>query len=289
MPRGVPKSKGAMRKGLSPKTFQGLNKKRMEKKSGGFGKRLKLEGGQPVPVQFLTKPDRFMEFEIHNFQEEGRWEFVPCAGDGCPLCAEESDERSSTRYRFCCNVYNLKERKVQILEGPKDLAGRIFYRFERKPVSFLKKAFELTKFPTSPVTYDVALADEATVTTKSLKPYDLEEYVREEMERYYGTSDIPSTDAIEDDEDDDEVEDDEDFDTEEVAEDSDDSDDEDEEDEDEDDDDDDDEDEDEEEEEEEEDDEDEDEEDDDDDDFDFDDDEDEKPAKKAKGKKSKKK
>jgi hypothetical protein len=220
----VSTSKPATRKGLTVKTFKGLSKKRMESKaSKNFGKRLNIKQGDTIPVQFLQLPDDFLEYEMHSFQEGGRWVYVPCIGDDCPLCADESQQLSKTSYRFSCNVYNLKEKKVQILEGPKDLASRIFYRYERGSAKFLKRTFEITKFPTQPVSYDVAIADEPTVKTAGLKLLDLDEYIVEEAKRYYGDEvpavsalEAPADDDIDDDadlEDDDTLEDEEDEDT----------------------------------------------------------------------------
>lgn len=203
----MPARKSAAKKsgGLSPKTFGGLNKKRMEKKQSGGGRRVQLRQGDTLPVQFLGKPDNedaFIEFEIHNFQEDGRWYYVPCAGDDCPLCQDDDDKRRRTSYRFATNVWDHKEGKVKILEGPKDLAGRIFYRFERAPEKFLKRVWEVSKFPTTPVSYSLDLAEEKAVSLAKQKAMDLEDYLVKEMEAYYG-EDMPSASALDDDDDDD--------------------------------------------------------------------------------------
>lgn len=202
MPRTKAATKSAKR-GLSVKTFKGLNKKRMEQKSNkNFGKRLILGDGDTVPVQFLMKPDDFLEFEQHQWQEGGRWNFVPCLGDDCPLCDSESDAQKKTTYRFVCCVYNLADKKVQVVEGPKDLAGRIFYRYERKPASFLKTTFELTRFPTKPTTYACDRGDDDAVRTSGMKLIDLDEYVDEEAKRYYG-DELPTASALDADDEDD--------------------------------------------------------------------------------------
>jgi hypothetical protein len=179
--------KPAKKKGLSPKTFRGLNKKRIEKSGGqGGGRRVILKAGNTVPIQFLEKPEDMTEFEVHVFQEDGRWEFVPCAGDGCPLCDDENERKSKTSYRFCTNVYNLKDRKVQILEGPKDLAGRVFYRYERAPRKFMGRSYDVTRFEGSPVSYDVSVGEDDPVQIRGLKLHNLDEYILDEMKRYYG-------------------------------------------------------------------------------------------------------
>lgn len=196
------KSATKAKKGLSPKMFKGLDKKRIEKKGGGAGKRLVLDKNKTLPIQFLTKPEEFIEYEIHVFQEDGRWEFIPCAGDACPLCVDDDSDRAKTSYRFACNVYNLKDKKVQILEGPKDLAGRIFYRYERKPKQFLKRTFELTKFGGPPVTYDFQAGEDDPVQLSGLKAHSLEEYLKDEMKRYFGEDlEAVTSSSLEDDDD----------------------------------------------------------------------------------------
>lgn len=200
-------------KGLSPAIFGGLDKKRIESKGGGnYGLRVVLKQGDTAPVQFLGDPDDqgcFIEYEIHGFKEDGNWQFVPCAGDDCPLCSDEDDQRRRTSYRFAAVVYNLKEKKVQILEGPKDLAQRIYYRFSRRPSAFLGRVYDVTKFPTTPVTYAVDRGDDDPVAASRLEKLerpDLEKYVASEMERYYGTMEIPKSSALDDEEDDEEEE-----------------------------------------------------------------------------------
>lgn len=175
--------------GLSPQTFGGLSKKRMKKKSNpNAGMRIPLKKGESVLVQFLTDPDDpegFREFEQHTFQEDGRWQFVPYSPNA-PLAEDDNDSKRSTSYRFVAVVYDLKERKVRVLEGPKDLAQRIFYRYEKRPEKFRKRVFEVTKFPTQPVSYQVDMAEERPVNTSKMEPVDLEEYLIGEMKRYYG-------------------------------------------------------------------------------------------------------
>jgi len=165
------------------------------KQSKNFGKRVNLKQGDTIPVQFLQLPDEFIEYEMHSFQENGRWTYVPCVGDNCPMCADESQAISRTSYRFAANVFNLKEKKVQILEGPKDLASRIFYRYERGEAKFLKRTFEITKFPTQPVSYDVSIGEEPAVKTTSLTLHDLDDYIVEEAKRYYG-DELPEVSAL---------------------------------------------------------------------------------------------
>ena len=84
MAKKTDKKKGS-KKGLSVKTYSGLNKKRYEQKGGG-GNRVILKPGETVALQFLHEPDSFVEFDMHRFKEGGNWSYVPCLGDDCPLC-----------------------------------------------------------------------------------------------------------------------------------------------------------------------------------------------------------
>lgn len=180
-------------KGLSPRTFKGLNKKRMEKKGGNFN-RIVLKQGDTKTVQFLDGIEEFLEYENHAFKDGSRWQYVPCAGDDCPLCADEDHEVSKTGYRFCANVYSFEDKKVLILEGPKDLAGRVAGRYERvakKGGSWTKLTWDVSKLPTTPVSYDVERADDRPVRLDGLERHDLEEYVTGEMVRYFG-DDMPT-------------------------------------------------------------------------------------------------
>lgn len=173
------------RGGLSVKTYSGLNEKRMQQKSGG--NRVVIEKGSTIPVQFLQKVSEFVEFDQHSWQEGGQWWYVPCTGDEtCEPCQSEDEKKRKKGYKFLANVFNLKERKVQILEGPKTLATQIFYKYQRKPVAFLKRVYDITKFPTNPISYNFELAEEQAVKTAGLKLLDLNDYLDSQLDRYYG-------------------------------------------------------------------------------------------------------
>lgn len=196
-------AKAKAKKGLSAKFAKGLNKKKIKQK--GTGKVLFIKKGSTVPVQFLQTPEDFIEYEVHSWQEGGDWIYVPCTGKGCPQCGDEEEKYNKKAYRMATNIYNLENKQVQILQGPKDLAGRILYRYERKPASFLKRVFDVTKFDGNPVTYQFELAEEKPASTKGLKLHDLEKYLEEELVRFYG-DDVPSPEDLEDDDDDTEEE-----------------------------------------------------------------------------------
>jgi hypothetical protein len=207
----MPRRTSARRAGLSPKTSKGLTKKRIERKAAGSGKRVVFGNEDPtVTVQFLQSPDDFTEFEIHSFQEDGRWWFVPCAGDGCPLDDAEGEQQRRTSYRFAANVWNSKLNKVQVLEGPKTLAQQIFYRYQRKPSVFLKRVYDVTKFQTQPVSYNFELAEEDPISVRGKRPFDLDEYLVEEMKGYYGDDLELAAATLSDDDMDDDVDDDDD-------------------------------------------------------------------------------
>jgi hypothetical protein len=205
----VVKKKAKSSKGLTVKTFKGLNKKRMESRGTG-GKRVIMRKGDTIVVQFLQEPPEFLEFEQHVWQEDNQWHYVPCADDGCPLCEHEDGDISKTSYRFVANVYNVKEKRVQILDGPKDLAGRIYAKYERKPALFKRRVYDVTKLPTNPVSYDVDIAEEDAVNTKRLELLDLNEALVDELKRYYGddlTSVTSGATALDDDDDEDDEDD----------------------------------------------------------------------------------
>lgn len=212
-------SKSKKGTGLRPKTFNGMNKKRFgQQASGGFRNRLPLKKGTTRSVMFLHKPDpdseHYEEYDVHAFQENGRWKFVPCAEDGCPLCDADDEKMRRTSYRFCTNVYDLETKKVMILEGGSNLATVIHAKFARKPAKFLKRCWDLTMFPTQPVTFGCDISEEDAVPSSVLnkvKEHDLLEYIMGEMKAYYG-EDLDNVDLSRtslDDDDDDEDEDDE--------------------------------------------------------------------------------
>ena len=187
----------AKKKGLTVQTFNGLNKSRMEKKSSGFGSRLQLKPGETTGVQFLSKPEDFTEFETHSWSDGSRWNFVPCAGDECPLCMDEDSDKRKKSYRFACLVYSFRDKAVKVLEGPKDLAGRIFFRYERKPAMFTKRTYEITKLATTPVSYDFAVGEDDLMSAVTLKTasakVSVDEYLELELKAFYG-NDLPVAD-----------------------------------------------------------------------------------------------
>src|SRR5688572_15129141 len=103
-----------------------MKKKELEQ-GGGFGNTAYIKKGDTLPVQFYHEPDDFLTFKEHQWDEDRKWFFVPCLGDDCPLCDDESENRSRVAYQFAAQVYNIKEKKAQVLKGGKDLGGRIYF------------------------------------------------------------------------------------------------------------------------------------------------------------------
>jgi hypothetical protein len=205
------------KKGMSVKTFGGMSKKRMTSSGGGGNpNRLPLKKGKTITVQFAQTPDEALEYDIHVFQENGRWQFVPCMGEdnGCPLCASEIDKVRGTSYHFAINVYNLEAKRMQVLEGGKDLATRIYAKFERNKDRFTKRTFDITMFDTKPVTFEVDTGEEAPIKgLANMDLVDLQEYLDQQIKDYHGEDEGGRT-ALDDDDEDDDIDDDDDFDDE---------------------------------------------------------------------------
>jgi hypothetical protein len=176
--------------GLTAKTFKGLDKKRMKKRSGGGGDRVKVEDDKPNTVQFYVAPDEFEEFEQHGWQSGGNWNFVPCAGEGCPLCTNEDEKIRKTSYRFCAPVFDHKQKKSLILEGPQTMASIIFRRYEacerRRAGSFLRKVWDVTRFSGTPTTFDCEESESTAKNPNGLpERLDPAKYIQAQMDRYY--------------------------------------------------------------------------------------------------------
>jgi len=193
------KKEPARKGGISPRTFGGLSKERYTKKTG-TGQRLQMAQGDTRTVQFvadISDEKLWKEIDQHQFQDGGKWKYVPCLadddGNGCPLCDDEDPEVKKVHYRFFTVVYSFKDKAYVIMEGPKDLSGRIAFRYEGlkkkgKEKLFIKKTFDVSKLKTTPVSYDVESGDD---DAKKLDPKqfpDLDEYLDATAKSYYGDS-----------------------------------------------------------------------------------------------------
>jgi hypothetical protein len=192
MAKSKGKAKGRGGGGLSVAIGGGLNKKNYAKKGSG-GDRLVLKQGDTATVQFVAgcdDSDHWKEISQHQFQDKGRWNYVPCLGDDCPLCEDDDRDVSKVTYRFFTNVYSMKDKKIVILEGPKDLSGRIARKWEgaekKKPGLFLKRTYDVSKLATTPVSYDVEIGEDNTKKIDMKGCIDLDAYIRSEAARYYG-------------------------------------------------------------------------------------------------------
>lgn len=181
--------------GLSVRTFGGLNEDNYTAGTG-FGDRLKFEKkGKAYPVQFVAGIDdssQWIEFWQHQFRDGKSWAYVPCLEDNCPLCADDDDEVKKRRYRFVTNVLDLKDKKMKILEGPKDLSSRIARRWESKKKAkkkggkpFLEQVYGLVQNDTQPVTYDVEVLDDKAVKINLKDCYDLQAYIDSAAQRFF--------------------------------------------------------------------------------------------------------
>lgn len=184
----------------TPVVSRGMNKKDLAQ-GAGFGDTAYIKKGDTIPVQFFQDPDSFLVYREHQWEEDRKWFFVPCIGDGCVLCDDESNDKAKTSYQWAAQVYNLKEKKVQVLKGGKDLGNRIMFRYERKPTMFVKRVLEITKFATSPITHQVDVGEDKPLDLSKKKPIDLEEWRQKQLKAYYG-DEIPTADDLDDDDDD---------------------------------------------------------------------------------------
>lgn len=187
----------AKNRGLTARTYSGLNKDRMKKGTGG--NRCQFKVGENVTVQFLDTPAEMVEYDEHVFNDGG-WKYVPCIGKGCPLCEDEDSDVRKIGYKMLANVYNFKTQKVEVLSGPKTLAGRIFSRYDSeakrakskgKKNQFLNKTWQIDKLDQVPVSYDIDQGDKDAIQLGSKhKKFDLNEYINGDLQRYYG-EDMP--------------------------------------------------------------------------------------------------
>lgn len=193
--------KGSATKGMVPTHRTGMKKKELEQGGGKMGDTAYIKKGGTLPVQFLQTPDEFLVYQEHSWQEDGKWHFVPCLGEDCPLCEDESDDRRKRGYQWACNVFNHQLKKVQVFKGGKDLGNRIYTKHEKKPTMFTKRVWEVTKFATSPITFEVGISeDDKPIDVSEQKLIDLEEWLTKEVSDFYG-EDEPTASSLDENED----------------------------------------------------------------------------------------
>lgn len=186
--RTGPKNKGEAKK-LSAKIYSGLSAERLAKKSGG--NRLIINKKNPTKtVQLLDEIEEMKEYDMHSFREGRGWVYVPCAGEECPLCDDEDDEVSSIAYRAAANVWSFDDNAVLVLEGGKEIFGKIGRRIEKakqKKKDIRKTTLEISRIEGDRVSYDVDSGDEDPIDFKPLlkKRHDLDAFVNDQIARYY--------------------------------------------------------------------------------------------------------
>jgi len=197
----------------------GLNEKALKKrqaKAGGSLK-LKLEEGKTKTIQFCFLPtdkDGFKEIEIHQWKEDRKtYHTVPCLGeDICPLCDDDDDDISKTRFQFVTCVYDFKEKQYRIFQAGTLAAGVIALRFKKfkkadTPKKFLKRAWDITRIPGEFKAPDIVLSDRDAKKLDTEKFIDPAKWIEDQVRAYYG-DEIPSPgSSLEDDDDDDDDED----------------------------------------------------------------------------------
>lgn len=204
MPRAKKKRK------LEPSVVTGMSKEFLAQNTGQ-GNRVVFDKEDPtVTIQFFKTPNKFTIYKNHSFQEDG-WKYVPCAGENCPCCEHEDEDVRKTSPRFVTNVYNHRSKKVQLLEGPKTLGAMIHYRWAKRgpkaKANFLKTVFDITRYPTQPVTYGLDRSDDDVIVIAGKKLEDELQYLKNLQVAYYGDSMDVDPDAISDDDDETEEED----------------------------------------------------------------------------------
>jgi hypothetical protein len=181
-------------KGLTPKSFGGLSKSRSASGGSSFPRVKFTDKDSSFSLQFfgnIEDESAFKEFEQHQWREK-YWNYVACLGDNCPLCDDEDEDVSKQHYRFVAVVYNHDAKQVQILEGPGTLAQRIIMKAEKRPESFVKRVWDITRLDTTPTSYDVDQSDERPVNLRSKAALDLQAYIDESASRYFGKNAVSS-------------------------------------------------------------------------------------------------
>lgn len=175
---------GIFRRGIDEKALE-----QRAKASKTSGNRLGIGKGETKKVQFYGAPDAdspyWMEFPQHVWMENGRWQFVPCAGeDECDICQDEDDKKAKTSNGFACAVWSFPDKAPKVLTGPQGLLVRIIYRWRRAEDRFAKRVWEVTRFNQDKTEYDVSQAEERPISLQSHPAIDLEKYLLGEIARY---------------------------------------------------------------------------------------------------------
>jgi hypothetical protein len=167
---------------------KGVTERSTKKGTGGATQIFKQ--GESVLDQFACTPKDFMEYDEHQFREGGKWWYVPCKMEAfgeCELCDDEDTEKAKKHYKFLAPVWDHKAKKLTVLTGPKDLAGRIFFQYKKDRTNFLRVVWDISKLATQPVSYDVSV----NLGTRGIKLSekelpDLEKIIKDAADAYFG-------------------------------------------------------------------------------------------------------
>lgn len=186
--------------GLAPVMHTGIDEDRASAKSGNFAPKAKLKQGETSTYQFPWAPivgddtGIFVEIEEHQWSEgkgsKVKWFFVPCAGEGCPLCDDDDKDVAATNYQLYVNVYDFDQKKVVLLKGPKTLTRLILDRYKKNKKEFVRRAWDISRKKASPW-WDMERSEDDGLSDKKLKaltPIDAREHIRSEFDQFFGTS-----------------------------------------------------------------------------------------------------
>lgn len=198
---------------IAPKIFKGLQEGRMKSGGGNFADRCEWKQGDTITVQFLEPITDFAEYDQHQFRDGGKWKYVPCGGENCPLCADDDADVSKVHYRFSANVYNHGTKRVEVLEGPKTVSNLVAKRYKKAMTKAKGKSedkalkiwqnlvWDMSKMKTQPVSFDMEEGDDDPVSENKWKDklHDLGKNIIQQFTFYFGDSvDISALEAKED-------------------------------------------------------------------------------------------
>ncbi len=128
IPKG--KSKGGPSIGKFTVAGGKFSAQELGKKFGkeGQGQVIYLKPDTDIRLRFFTEPDDWRYYTEHQFQENGRWQNVPCIGEGCPLCESEVGRQSD---RILIPVWDVERKKVRLLKAGSRLAQDLLKFYQK--------------------------------------------------------------------------------------------------------------------------------------------------------------
>lgn len=176
----------------------------------GQGQVIYLKDGEDVKVRFLEEPEDWVVYTEHRINKGGRWDNVPCVGDGCP---QDDDEDVQTREVALIQVYDVKQKKIRLFKaGPKVATDIIAIASRGK---LLNRDYNIIREGSDLETRYIFDAEDRSERKVKDKLLDVKEILRSWVDRFYGGASSKKKSKIrDDDEDEDDDEDDEDTDDE---------------------------------------------------------------------------